>query len=308
MRKGHEGVEDIFNENCCFYIPRPYGHIERRFGVEDVKRLNEEYQIAFPSFEFTVHETVQEGDKVAARWTSRAVPSKHLVEPMTQTLVDPIVDETKNEGIAFMRMENGRVQDWFQIQDDLTMLVQLGIEPADLPDAEPPPSSTEADTPLDFEPDTDLKRFVVKLFDRVANEPDAVRRDAATDELVSESVKLTGPDAGTRVDPSQSGLELFKRAHSRHRTAFPRYRYAITDIVEEGNMVAVRWVVQDGYHEGPLDLGPFVLSPTHNNANVHGAAMMEVENGQLVSVWQTTDAVSLLRQLMAEPVEPSAAK
>lgn len=292
------GIERIYHSDYCLCLAKPFGQTERRHGARQLLELNETYRRAFPSFQINVETILEEGERVVVQWSLDAKPARRFVEPFTDIPVECAAERVRVEGIAFHRFRDGRLAESFLLQDDLGMLMQLGVDPGGLPVVDVQPG-VRAPRPLAADgSETPLKRIMREFMAAVVNEKDDAKRDAAAVRFVHPGVRLYGPDAGN-VDPELAGIQKFTAGHRKYRRAFPHFQFNTLEMVEEGNLVALRWAVADAWHTGSLQLGEHELRPTGNNANVHGAAICEFKGDKILSIWQLTDSASLLRQIMS---------
>ena len=102
-------------------------------GRDGYKRMLTMVTAAFPNAEFTVEDLIAEGDRVVVRWSLRATHRRDL---MGIAATGRRVEMT---GAIIYRMAGGQVQEWWEHQDLLGMLQQLGALPA--PPAEATPSA-----------------------------------------------------------------------------------------------------------------------------------------------------------------------
>jgi len=78
---------------------------------------------AFPDFELSIDDVIAEGDKVAARWTSRGTHQGELLGvPPTDKLIT-------QEGMVFYRMSHARIAEVWFYADNLGLMQQLGVVP-----------------------------------------------------------------------------------------------------------------------------------------------------------------------------------
>jgi steroid delta-isomerase-like uncharacterized protein len=93
-------------------------------GLEELRAGIATALDAYPDFKLTLDDLIAEGDKVAARWTSRGTHQGELLGvPATGKLIT-------QEGMVFYRMVNAQIAEvWFH-PDSLGMMQQLGIVPA----------------------------------------------------------------------------------------------------------------------------------------------------------------------------------
>ena len=90
---------------------------------EGLKQLIAMFRSAFPDLHCTVEDEINEGDKVAARWTIRGTHTGlFLGNPSTSR---PIVAQ----GMIFARIASGQIAEGWTLVDQMSILQQLGIVP-----------------------------------------------------------------------------------------------------------------------------------------------------------------------------------
>ena len=114
---------------------------------------------------------------------------------------------------------------------------------------------------------------------------DPVRRPRYFD-LYAENVVLHGY-AG--VEP---GLESVKRYYEAFWAAFPDARTRAEDVVEQGDKMAVRFVIE-GTHRGPF----LNMAPTGRTVSFEGMTILQFRSGKCIERWSVTNSISLLAQL-----------
>jgi steroid delta-isomerase-like uncharacterized protein len=101
-------------------------------------------------------------------------------------------------------------------------------------------------------------------------------------------------------DPSRASLppgpEGIKQAWSMFRAAFPDLRGEVTDMVAEGDMVAVRAEMR-GTHRGEL-MG---IPPTGNRITITLLDINRLRDGKLVERWAQADMLGMMQQLGVVP-------
>ena len=132
----------------------------------------------------------------------------------------------------------------------------------------------------------DHKALVRRWIDQGFNNRDLT----VVDKLFNSEVIINGQ----RVD--HPGL---KKSMSRFITAFPNLRVTITEIVAEGDKVAIWYTVQ-GTHTGEFE----GLRPTGKEVRWIGADLFRVVNGKIVECRFVDDSLGLLRQLGATVSQP----
>lgn len=97
-------------------------------------------------------------------------------------------------------------------------------------------------------------------------------------------------------DPSHpsdiEGPEGFKEYVKGYRSAFSDLEVTASDVIVEGERVALRYHVS-GTHDGEL-MG---IPPTGKTVEVSGMAMLRFENGKRKEDWFQDDVLGLLQQL-----------
>jgi len=125
------------------------------------------------------------------------------------------------------------------------------------------------------------KTLIREFFEQVWNQGS----EAAIDRFIAEDAAGNDPDFGI-------GREGFKRQWRLWREAFPDLRFAIEEMVAEGDTVVARWTLT-GTHQGQF-LG-FV--PTGRRIRVGGMSLDHLRNGVLVSGFDGWDNLGLRQQL-----------
>jgi predicted ester cyclase len=82
-----------------------------------------------------------------------------------------------------------------------------------------------------------------------------------------------------------------------HRSTFPDLRITVTDVLAEGDRVAVQWTAQ-GTHHGPYGSVP----PTGAGIIVRGMDLVHIAGGRIVTLHSFFDLLAVVRQLRAHPV------
>lgn len=120
-------------------------------------------------------------------------------------------------------------------------------------------------------------------------------RTAAIDEMLAPHCVVRGLATDDLVGP-----EAFKAFHAAYLGAFPDVQLRVDAIVEENDVVAVRWS-GNGTHTGPT-LG---MDPTGRPVRFSGVTFMRVENGMLVEGWNVFDQLGMLQQLGVTQLPPA---
>jgi steroid delta-isomerase-like uncharacterized protein len=134
--------------------------------------------------------------------------------------------------------------------------------------------------------------FVTTWFDEIWNKG----RLDAIDELLAEDGIVHGlGEAGGEV----SGPAAFRPFVERLRGAFPDIEVQVEQVVDDGDLIAARWVAtmtHMGDHLGMPASGKCVT--------VTGMSMTRLRDGKLVEGWNNWDILSLMQQVDA--IQPAA--
>jgi predicted ester cyclase len=79
---------------------------------------------AFGNPRYTFHTIVAEGDRVAGHWTMTATHTGELLG------IPPTGKQITISGTDISRFEDGKIVDFWHVEDQLAMLTQLGVIPA----------------------------------------------------------------------------------------------------------------------------------------------------------------------------------
>ncbi|RLM90985.1 DUF4440 domain-containing protein [Halobellus sp. Atlit-38R] len=111
-----DAVEELYAADAVEHSPM------RDFrGHEEIKESLAETLDAFSDYTVTVEDMIAEGDTVAARLTERGVHDGELMG------IEPTGNEFEHQTMAFLRLEDGKVAEWWVLPDNLSFLQQLGV-------------------------------------------------------------------------------------------------------------------------------------------------------------------------------------
>jgi steroid delta-isomerase-like uncharacterized protein len=106
-------------------------------------------------------------------------------------------------------------------------------------------------------------------------------------------------------DPAQAGgpggRQGARAFVEMYRAAFPDTHLEITEMIAEGDLVAITWTAT-GTHQGEL-MG---IAPTGRSVTVTGIGVDRISGGQIVESWANYDALGMLAQLGAIPAPATA--
>jgi predicted ester cyclase len=91
--------------------------------AEAAKQEAADFRRAFPDVVSTIEDLIAEGDKLVARWRSRAT---HQGEYMG---IAPTGNEVEFTGISVYRIEEGKIAQSWNIEDQLGLMRQIGVVP-----------------------------------------------------------------------------------------------------------------------------------------------------------------------------------
>src|SRR5215212_9016425 len=91
--------------------------------AEAAKQQAANFRQGFPDVISAIEDLIAEGDKVVARWRSRAT---HKGEYMG---IPPTGKEVEFTGISFYRIERGKIAESWNIEDKLGLMRQIGAFP-----------------------------------------------------------------------------------------------------------------------------------------------------------------------------------
>ncbi len=135
----------------------------------------------------------------------------------------------------------------------------------------------------------DLKELTRTYIDQVWNQG----KLDLIDQLVAPGCLTHDPAAPGGVLTGPEGL---KQLVSMYRTAFPDTKFALQDLVEEGDKVAAR-ISASGTHKGAL-MG---IEPTGKRVSISGIVITQFRDGKQVESWSSYDQLGMLQQLGVAP-------
>jgi len=121
-----DAIDEIFAEDVVTHTPM--GEFR---GPEAIKEMYEQEGGAFSDSTETIHDFIAEGDTVAMRLTEHGTHDGEFMG------IEPTGKEYEIQTMAFFRLEDGKVAEWWMQPDTLGFVQQLGVAPEDLGDAVP---------------------------------------------------------------------------------------------------------------------------------------------------------------------------
>jgi len=271
-------VAEIVDPGIVFNDPS--GPMEVR-DIEAFKQYFSIFSTAFPDLHFTIEDMIAEGDKVAARWTSRATHKGQLMGiPATGVKIE-------GTGIIIYEFSSGKVKEAWTLWDSLGLLQELGVIPSNRTSYGWGAPSELTGAPGDPEQNKDMVlEFVEKLWNQ--QNLDVLYGEAYSQDFVSH----------TPVEPNNPlvGTEANKQAVITYLTAFPDMHVVNEDVLAEEDKVVVHWKTS-ATHGGEL-MG---IPPTGKKVTFTGATIYRIADGTQVENWWAWDALGLLQQLGVVP-------
>jgi predicted ester cyclase len=91
--------------------------------AEAAKQEAADFRQGFPDVVSTIEDLIAEGDKVVARWSSRATHQGEYMDIL------PTGKEVEFTGISFYRIEGGKIAESWNSEDQLGLMRQIGVIP-----------------------------------------------------------------------------------------------------------------------------------------------------------------------------------
>jgi predicted ester cyclase len=131
LGQGDDVFRELYAPGCVVAGPdageSPYGLAKQLDGasLRDQSLL---YKSAFPDMIFQVDEIIEEGDRVAARWTVRGADCGNSEARRLRELFELPFSEFSVSGVAFCRVEDGKIAELWQLSDMLTLARCLKLD------------------------------------------------------------------------------------------------------------------------------------------------------------------------------------
>lgn len=109
-------IDELYTEDAVEHTPMGdfRGHEAIKDGFEMTHR-------AFSDYSVTLDDMIAEGDTVAVRLTERGIHDGEFMG------LEPTGQEFEHQTMAFLRLESGKVTEWWVLPDNLGLMQQLGI-------------------------------------------------------------------------------------------------------------------------------------------------------------------------------------
>lgn len=120
---GSDIDSDVLDETLAEHVVHHGFSEDQQAGRAGMKSHEESFGVTWADRNIEITDVVAAGDRVAARLTLTA---RHVGEfaGIEATGIDVSVDL-----MAFARIEDGRITDWWEVADVLDLLEQLGVSP-----------------------------------------------------------------------------------------------------------------------------------------------------------------------------------
>ena len=93
-------------------------------GVDGFRDLLSSYFAAFPDLSFTVHDIVCESDRAVSRFTATGTHRGELMG------LAPTGKTVSFDGMLIARVADGKIAEEWEVLDEMSMMQQLGVLPA----------------------------------------------------------------------------------------------------------------------------------------------------------------------------------
>jgi len=119
----NKGNVEILNEVCApdyrFYVP---SNSPKFMSREEIIGIMKTFLIAFPDFNWSIEDTVAEGDKVVTRFSMRGTHEGEWEG------IPPTGNMVETSAIFITRIENGKIVEMREEENSLGFMTQLGME------------------------------------------------------------------------------------------------------------------------------------------------------------------------------------
>jgi len=101
-------------------------------------------------------------------------------------------------------------------------------------------------------------------------------------------------------DPTGKAMQGMTQNVTGYRSAFPDLHFTITQMLGEGDLVAIQWTASGTHQQSIAHLtAEFALPPTGKTVTVTGFSLFRFSGDKIAEVWNHWDAHHLLGQLSA---------
>ena len=111
-------ADEVFQPDCVIHIN---GNPERDLSLDNFKQMVAGLLIAFPDLHFTINDQFASGKKVSTRWTAKGTNTGPFGGMQATGKAVEI------EGLIIDRVINGKVEERWELWDQMAMMQQLGL-------------------------------------------------------------------------------------------------------------------------------------------------------------------------------------
>ena len=115
-----DSLDEVYAPDVVWHMPD-----QEVRGIQEARRFIAMFKSAFPDMSPTVEDVVAEGDEVVTRVTLRGT---HQGE--SEEFGPPTGRRVEVQGITIHRIEGGKIVEEWNSYDNLSLLQQLGLAPA----------------------------------------------------------------------------------------------------------------------------------------------------------------------------------
>ena len=276
----------------------------QRPGREGVKQLLQRWRRAFPDASISVDLMVNEGDRVATRYTARGTHRDAFLG--IAATGKPI----EFSGIHIFRVANGRLVEGWGYLDLATLLMQLGA--LKFPTADAPYSGGQAGVPAGGPAGGFTGGFAGGPAGGAApgSSEDVARRwfDAVNDHDDNALASLVAPDVVDHSGLSQShgaGQQGHRELVRQLRTSLPDWRSRIENVTVNGDLVTIR---HTGRGTPPRGYGNLFGGDAGQPLEFEMVSTVRVRNGKIVEHWANSGPFGTKSGVAAASASPDTLK
>jgi steroid delta-isomerase-like uncharacterized protein len=136
VRRFYEEVFNARNLGAVDEVLAPDG-VDHTFGSQNTEQAKQFFAMvhqAFPDLHVEVHDVIAEGDLVAARVSYTGTHQGEFLG------IAATGKQCRTDGVAFIRLQDGRQAEHWGGPDTLSLLMQLGVMPGPGAPAQDPPA------------------------------------------------------------------------------------------------------------------------------------------------------------------------
>lgn len=112
------GWKKLMDPDCKAY----FGSVNEPMSIDDLVPLISTFYTAFPDYKHIIKDIFAANDKVVAYCTYTGTHQKKFMD------LEPTGNKIQYKGIFIFKLENGLIKDLYGVEDELTMMTQLGLQ------------------------------------------------------------------------------------------------------------------------------------------------------------------------------------